>query len=99
MQDVEYALAALIRERQWLRQKQRREALSTKDIAFMHESGIQLHLLFEGQAIKWADKGLSAIRGKIEKIEARLANPTKINPYDDILCEKLHEQLRKLECR
>ena len=41
MQDVEYALAALIRERQWLRQKQRREALSTKDIAFMHESGIQ----------------------------------------------------------
>jgi hypothetical protein len=63
----------------------------------MTESGAQVRLLFEGQAVKWAEHGPQALRQKIKKIEARLANPAKVNPYDDILCEQLHQQLAKLQ--
>ncbi len=97
MQDIDCALAGLIRKRRGVRNKGRRKALSSEDTAFLHESGIQVQLLFEGQAIKWAERGPVAIRRKIEKIKTRLANPTKINSYDDILCEKLYEQLHKIE--
>jgi len=49
MQDVEYALAARIGERQKLRGIERRKRpLSTEQIAFMKESGVQIPLLFEG---------------------------------------------------
>jgi len=41
--------------------------------------------------------GIRPLRQKIAKIEARLANSSKMNPYDDILCEKLHEQLKRIE--
>lgn len=100
MQDVEYSLAALIRERQYLRHKERRKKrLSTEEIEFMKESGAQIPLLFEGQAIKWAERGRATLFEKILKIEERLANPTSINPYDDILLEKLREQLRKLKSK
>ena len=98
MQDVEYSLAALIGERQKLRQKERRKApLSAEEIAFMKESGAQIPLLFEGQAVKWAERGRAALFDKILKIEERLADPTKVNPYDDILLAKLREQLKRLK--
>ena len=100
MQDIEYSLAALIGERQKLRRKERqKKCLSTEEIEFMKESGIQIPLLFEGQAIKWAERGRTALFEKILKIEERLANPANINPYDDILLEKLREQLRKLKSK
>src|SRR2546430_14102224 len=73
MQDVEYSLAALIRERQYLRHKERRKKrLSTAEIEFMKESGAQIPLLFEGQAVKWAERGRTALFEKILKIEERL---------------------------
>jgi hypothetical protein len=100
MQDVEYSLAALIGERQKLGQRQRHKApLSAEEIAFMKESGAQIPLLFEGQAVKWAGRGRKALFDKILKIEERLADPTKINPYDDILVEKLREQLQRLKSK
>jgi len=96
--DVQYALAALIGERQKLRDKERRKVpLSPEEIAFMRESGIHIPLLFEGQAVKWAERGRTALFQKILKIEERLADPAKINPYDDILLKKLREQLEKLK--
>jgi hypothetical protein len=53
MADVEYSLGALIGERQRIRHKQRKgNPLSVDDIAFMKESGIQIPVLFEGQAVK-----------------------------------------------
>jgi HEPN domain-containing protein len=101
MHDVKCAVAALISERQRLRQKERRNdaPLSAEEIAFMKESGLQIPLLFEGQAVKWAERSRGALFEKILKIEQRLADPTKINPYDDILLEKLREQLQKLKGR
>ena len=100
MQDIEYSLAALIGERQKLRRKERqKKCLSTEEIEFMKESGIQIPLLFEGQAIKWAERGRTALFEKILKIEERLADPASINPYDDILVEKLREQLQKLKSK
>jgi hypothetical protein len=100
MQDVEYSLAALIGEWQKLGQRQRHKApLSAEEIAFMKESGAQIPLLFEGQAVKWAGRGRKALFDKILKIEERLADPTKINPYDDILVEKLREQLQRLKSK
>ena len=100
MADVEYSLAALIGKRQRIRHKQRKgNFLSADDIAFMKESGIQIPLLFEGQAVKWAERGRRALFDKILKIEERLADSAKINPYDDILLEKLREQLEKLKSK
>jgi hypothetical protein len=100
MQDVEYSLAALIGERQRLRQKERRKApLSAEEIAFMTESGAQIPLLFEGQAVKWAERGRRALFDKILKVEERLADAAKINPYDDILLEKLRDQLQRLRSK
>jgi hypothetical protein len=97
MKDVQYALAVLVGARRTVRHKEKREGLGVEDHAFMVESGTQVRLLLEGQAVKGAETGIKSLRQKIRKIEARLSNPSKANPYDDILCEKLYEQLKKLE--
>jgi hypothetical protein len=97
MKDVQYALDVVIGARKTMRYKEKHHGLSLEDHAFMTESGAQLRLLFEGQAIKWAQAGMKALRQKIQRVEARLSNPSKTNPYDGILCEKLHQQLQKLE--
>jgi hypothetical protein len=76
MKDVQYAVAALIGERQKLRDKERRKVpLSPEEIAFMRESGIQIPLLFEGQAIKWAERGRAALFEKVQI--ANIVMPTE----------------------